>query len=100
MISCLDAVACCAVDRRYHVRTRVRDSMQNRLLTSQYEPPTFTPERTDMKRLLIIGTIPAALLLALVISRSSGPAYAQGAVKTAPHIGEGGLPQFEKDPAW
>ena len=52
-----------------------------------------------MKRLLITGTIPAALLLALVISRSSEPAYAQG-VNTAPHIGEGGVPQFEKDPAW
>jgi hypothetical protein len=53
-----------------------------------------------MKRLLMIGTIPAALLLTLAISRSAGPIYAQAAAKAAPHIGEGGVPQFEKDPAW
>lgn len=30
----------------------------------------------------------------------SPPAFGQTASAQAPHIGEGGLPQFEKDPAW
>src|ERR1700675_4551228 len=40
-----------------------------------------------------------SVLIGFVLSISPS-AFAQAASAQAPHIGEGGLPQFEKDPAW
>jgi DNA-binding beta-propeller fold protein YncE len=39
------------------------------------------------------------LLIGFVLTVSA-PVFGQAASAQAPHIGEGGLPQFEKDPAW
>src|SRR5437899_8879294 len=52
-----------------------------------------------MKRTLI-GLAVAGILLVSVAPRLSSPVLGQAASAQAPHIGEGGLPQFEKDPAW
>src|SRR5262252_2488944 len=38
-----------------------------------------------------------AIVLLCDVARSPLPAFAQSAQAGAPHIGEGGLPQFEKD---
>ena len=51
-----------------------------------------------MKRSGLIGLILAEIILSWVIARPSQPAFGQGASTQAPHFGEGGLPQFEKDP--
>ena len=53
-----------------------------------------------MKRSVMIGFVLAGILLICVVSRLSLPVLSQAASAEAPHIGEGGLPQFEKDPAW
>src|SRR4030081_1786868 len=53
-----------------------------------------------MKRSVLIGFVAVGILLVWVIPRLLPPVFGQAALAQAPHIGEGGLPQFEKDPAW
>jgi DNA-binding beta-propeller fold protein YncE len=53
-----------------------------------------------MKRSVLIGFVLVGILLVWVIPRLFPPAFGQAASAQAPHIGEGGSPQFEKDPAW
>jgi hypothetical protein len=53
-----------------------------------------------MKRPVLIGFILAAILFGWVAPRVPPPVFGQAAATPAPHIGEGGLPQFEKDRAW
>ena len=45
---------------------------------------------------LVIG----GLVMVWVIPSLSLPVFGQAAPAQAPHIGEGGLPQFQQDPAW
>jgi hypothetical protein len=52
-----------------------------------------------MKR-TVIGLAVVVVLLVWVILRLSTPVSGQAASEQAPHIGEGGLPQFERDLAW
>jgi DNA-binding beta-propeller fold protein YncE len=52
-----------------------------------------------MKR-VAVGVISIAIVLAWAIPRFSPSVVGQAPSAQAPHIGEGGLPQFEKDPAW
>ena len=52
-----------------------------------------------MKR-TTVGLALVGLLVVWVVPRFSPPVFGQAASAQAPHIGEGGLPQFEKDPAW
>lgn len=52
-----------------------------------------------MKRNLF-GLVIAAIVLVWTIPHFSSPVYGQAASSQAPHIGEGGLPQFARDPAW
>jgi hypothetical protein len=42
----------------------------------------------------------AAIFSIVVVTPWSAPVFSQTAAAQAPHIGEGGLPQFAKDPAW
>src|ERR1700693_740254 len=53
-----------------------------------------------MKRSVPIGFVSATILLVWLAPRVSHPVFGQAASTEAPHIGEGGLPQFEKDPTW
>ncbi len=53
-----------------------------------------------MKRSVLIGFVLAGIILFVSVVSRSSPAFGQAARAQAPHIGEGGLPQFEKDPAW
>src|SRR6266478_7838975 len=53
-----------------------------------------------MNRSVLIGFVLVGILLVWVIPCLSPPVFGQAASAQAPHIGEGGLPQFEKDPAW
>ncbi|MGZ5125287.1 MAG: hypothetical protein ACXWC1_21080 [Burkholderiales bacterium] len=53
-----------------------------------------------MKRTVIGFALIAILLVWVVVPYVSPPVFGQTAAAQAPHIGEGGLPQFEKDPAW
>lgn len=53
-----------------------------------------------MKRFELIGFVLAAILFVWILPRVSPPVFGQAPSKQAPHIGEGGLPQFEKVPAW
>ncbi len=46
------------------------------------------------------GLVSIAILSIWAVSRSAPSLSGQAASAQAPHIGEGGLPQFEKDPAW
>ena len=46
----------------------------------------------------LIAFIIAVIILLSLIPRSIGPALGQAASTQASHFGEGGLPQFEKDP--
>jgi len=46
----------------------------------------------------LIAFIIAVIILLSLIPRSIGPALGQAASIEAPHLGEGGLPQFERDP--
>jgi hypothetical protein len=52
-----------------------------------------------MKR-VPVGLLSIAILLAWAIPHFSASVAGQAPSAQAPHIGEGGLPQFEKDPAW
>jgi len=52
-----------------------------------------------LKRTLI-GFVFAMTFMILAIPRFSAPVSGQSASAAAPHIGEGGLPQFQRDPAW
>ena len=53
-----------------------------------------------MKRSVPIGFVLAAMLFVWMLARVSVPVFGQAPSQQAPHIGEGGLPQFEKVPAW
>ena len=53
-----------------------------------------------MKRSSLTGLVLIAFLLLWLVPRLYFTASSQAASAAAPHIGEGGLPQFEKDPAW
>src|SRR6202049_1146960 len=54
-----------------------------------------------MKRSVPIGfVLVGIILLVWVVSRLSPPVSSQAASVQAPHKGEGGLPQFEKDSGW
>src|SRR3989442_12508615 len=46
----------------------------------------------------LIASIIAVIVLLSVFRRSIRPALGQAASTQAPHFGEGGLPQFERDP--
>src|SRR5437870_11968696 len=46
----------------------------------------------------LIAFIIAVIVLLSLIPRSIGPALGQAASTQTPHFGEGGLPQFERDP--
>ena len=52
-----------------------------------------------MKRTMPIGLLVGILLVA-ILPRLSSSVFGQASSAQGPHIGEGGLPQFEKDPAW
>jgi DNA-binding beta-propeller fold protein YncE len=52
-----------------------------------------------MKR-AVTGFVFTGILLIWIIPRFQSPISGQAASAEAPHIGEGGLPQFERDPAW
>ena len=51
-----------------------------------------------MKRDGLIGLVVAGVVLLWMIPHSSRPVFGQGMSEAAPHLGEGGLPQFERDP--
>ena len=51
-----------------------------------------------MSKKALIAFIIAVIILLSLIPRSIGPALGQAASTQAPHFGEGGLPQFERDP--
>ena len=54
-----------------------------------------------MKRGVLIGFISVGMLLVLVVLRRSPLTLVHAqSTKEAPHIGEGGLPRFEKDLTW
>ena len=53
-----------------------------------------------MRRNGLIGLVLAGIILSWMIPRSSRPVFGQVAPEEALHIGEGGLPQFQKDPGW
>src|ERR1700686_5772135 len=53
-----------------------------------------------MNRSVLIAVVLAGCLMIWVAPHLAPPAFSQSASAQAPHIGEGGLPQFEKDPAW
>jgi len=54
-----------------------------------------------MKRGVLIGFISVAILLVLVVLRRAALTFVHAqSTMEAPHIGEGGLPQFEKDITW
>ena len=48
----------------------------------------------------LVAFIIAAIVLLSLIPRSIRPVFGQAASIEAPHFGEGGLPQFEKDPSF
>src|SRR5882724_10518071 len=52
-----------------------------------------------MKR-MVLGLVLVGILLVWAAPRLTSPVFGQTASAQAPHLGEGGLPQFEKDPAW
>jgi DNA-binding beta-propeller fold protein YncE len=51
-----------------------------------------------MKRIAI--GLSVGILLVWALPRVSSPVFGQAASAQAPHIGEAGVPQFEKDPSW
>jgi DNA-binding beta-propeller fold protein YncE len=53
-----------------------------------------------VSRSTLIGFVLVGLPLIWLAPRLSLPAFGQAAPAQAPHIGEGGLPQFAKDPGW
>ncbi len=52
-----------------------------------------------MKR-VPVALVLVVILLACAVPRFSRSVFGQAPSGQAPHIGEGGIPQFEKDPAW
>ncbi|PYR14158.1 MAG: hypothetical protein DMF94_34770, partial [Acidobacteria bacterium] len=52
-----------------------------------------------MKR-VPVALVPVVILLAWAVPRFLPSVFGQAPSGQAPHIGEGGIPQFEKDPAW
>ncbi len=53
-----------------------------------------------MNRSLLTGCVWVGALALCIVPRFASPVLGQTKSAPAPHIGEGGLPQFEKDPAW
>ena len=53
-----------------------------------------------MKRTALLGFVLVGIVLVWLIPRLSRPVFGQAASAEAPHIGEGGLPQFQVDPSW
>src|SRR5262249_3133599 len=53
-----------------------------------------------MTRINAIGTSVATVALVWLVSTSAPTVLGQNATMQAPHIGEGGLPIFERDPNW
>src|SRR6266404_6352529 len=53
-----------------------------------------------MKQSTLVALVLAGIVLAWVGPRLSHPVSGQAASTDAPHIGEGGLPQFQLDPAF
>jgi hypothetical protein len=53
-----------------------------------------------VKRTVLIGFVLVGIVLLWLIPRLSHPISGHAASIEAPHIGEGGLPQFQKDPTW
>ena len=51
-----------------------------------------------MNRNRLVGLVIAGFVCVLMIQRSAQPVLGQTASAQAPHYGEGGLPQFERDP--
>ena len=66
-------------------------------------PPSQRPQRAVLLGyahfFLLLGVVLVGLVVAGVI-RQIQPASGQSAVAAAPHIGEGGLPQFQVDSNW
>ena len=52
-----------------------------------------------MKRIVPVVVV-VTIAWAWMSPRFSTPLFGQGRATPAPHIGEGGVPQFERDPAW
>ena len=61
-------------------------------------PAKLNKGEDPMKRTIPVGFLIAASLLFWATPRLLDPIGGQAAAMEAPHIGEGGLPQFEKDP--
>jgi DNA-binding beta-propeller fold protein YncE len=53
-----------------------------------------------MKRLVLFAAVTAVFLYLWLAPRTTPPVFGQAGPAQTPHIGEGGLPQFEKEPAW
>jgi hypothetical protein len=53
-----------------------------------------------MKRTLLVGLVSVGTLMVWVVPRLTSPAFGQASSSQAPHRGDGGVPQFEKDPGW
>ena len=53
-----------------------------------------------MKRTVMIRTVLAGVALVWLAPGLRPTAFGQTASMQAPHIGEGGLPIFERDPNW
>src|ERR1700688_4774331 len=51
-----------------------------------------------MKRSGLVGFVLAGVVVFWAISHSTKPVFRKSESAQAPHFGEGGLPQFEKDP--
>lgn len=51
-----------------------------------------------MKRNGLLGLVLIGIALSWVFTQWSPPAWGQASPAVAPHLGEGGLPQFERDP--
>src|ERR1700680_1973855 len=56
--------------------------------------------RESMNRSLLTGCVLLGTFALWIVPRFASPVLGQTKSAPAPHIGEGGLPQFEKDPAW
>jgi hypothetical protein len=53
-----------------------------------------------MSRSVLIGCVLVGTLAMWVVPHFSSPVLGETKSLQTPHIGEGGIPQFEKDPAW
>jgi DNA-binding beta-propeller fold protein YncE len=63
----------------------------------------FSEEWEPMKRKMLAGIVPVGIVLVglvVIVPGMGRPVFGQAASGQAPHAGEGGVPIFEKDPAW